>query len=766
MRRNINERVEKLFKDKGYQKKYKYYYTLTFLIPILVILLTNTLNQETVKQQVIQSNEKILMQFFRAVDGNMKVMVEDTLSIVLEKDLAEYAELSASQAIVEYPKKVAIIDRLADYCENGNYQDVFVWFPRNDRILSGANPLSSSSVLQKYNDTYYTQFPRMQEILINLEVIDAARPVFWTTVGDNGERLFGVSLRRFRTDSNFPNYTVTLIVDKAFLDSYVSEGILSQQENAMLFNKDGELLFSYQKEELSNLPEQYRNAGVYETKENGTEMTLLVRESEYMDGYYVMSLPHQDFYQPLTKIRLVSIIGIVLSVVVGVFVVYRMSRNTYMPLALLLTQLQRNVDQQFDPKQQNEFEFLAQYLREQEKKQNARNLQKQKLFEVKKRESLLLASLEGLEIDGSDQSFWDQQMSMSKYLYGGILQVSSCGELGWKMISFVVSNVFMEILGEHYQCDILSVSPARYVIILGSESMEPEEHQILLLQKGMAFLKDKMGIVSIFGMAEGCRDSYGLRKMYRQAQYALEYKFLFSQNNVIKYRDICGRHMESGYFESNVLFHKINDFLQKEDLQKPMVNDFVRYLLKQYRIDTDSAIERVDHFRFEMLNILNRIWAGKDLESFKRQSYVEILMEADNLDQYQERLTQILHEVGTDMKENSRRKTLVTRIKRYVDDCYSNPNLNVMMIGDVFGMQGAYLSQIFRDEYGMLLPNYISYVRVMHAKKLLKESDITVVDISKETGFFSSAVFIKTFKKLVGVTPGKYRETHTSEDKF
>ena len=53
----------------------------------------------------------------------------------------------------------------------------------------------------------------------------------------------------------------------------------------MLFNKDGELLFSYQKEELNRLPEQYRSSGIYEIWENGRALTLLVHESEWNQAF-------------------------------------------------------------------------------------------------------------------------------------------------------------------------------------------------------------------------------------------------------------------------------------------------------------------------------------------------------------------------------------------------------------------------------------------------------------------------------------------------
>ena len=59
VRNNLSTRIKKVLEDKSYRKKYRYYYALTFLIPIMVILLANILSQNIVKAQVIQSNERL-----------------------------------------------------------------------------------------------------------------------------------------------------------------------------------------------------------------------------------------------------------------------------------------------------------------------------------------------------------------------------------------------------------------------------------------------------------------------------------------------------------------------------------------------------------------------------------------------------------------------------------------------------------------------------------------------------------------------------------
>jgi len=120
-------------------------------------------------------------------------------------------------------------------------------------------------------------------------------------------------------------------------------------------------------------------------------------------------------------------------------------------------------------------------------------------------------------------------------------------------------------------------------------------------------------------------------------------------------------------------------------------------------------------------------------------------------------LVGILCEIGQNMQENMHKRNLAIKVKKYVEEHYTDSGLSVAAIGEAFGMQPAYLSKIFRNEYDMLLVNYISFYRIECAKDLLGGSNLTVYEIAEATGFLSGSVFIKTFKKLVGITPGKYR---------
>ncbi|MBD5472564.1 MAG: AraC family transcriptional regulator [Lachnospiraceae bacterium] len=46
----------------------------------------------------------------------------------------------------------------------------------------------------------------------------------------------------------------------------------------------------------------------------------------------------------------------------------------------------------------------------------------------------------------------------------------------------------------------------------------------------------------------------------------------------------------------------------------------------------------------------------------------------------------------------------------------------------------------------------------INAKHLLKTTDLSIEDISHQTGFSDSVYFIRVFKKIEGITPSRFRK--------
>lgn len=73
-------------------------------------------------------------------------------------------------------------------------------------------------------------------------------------------------------------------------------------------------------------------------------------------------------------------------------------------------------------------------------------------------------------------------------------------------------------------------------------------------------------------------------------------------------------------------------------------------------------------------------------------------------------------------------------------------------------MNKTYLSTYFKEVMHIGIFEYIEQIRINYACTLLKASQLSVTEISFETGFNSVSYFNRMFKRIVGVSPKEYRK--------
>lgn len=111
--------------------------------------------------------------------------------------------------------------------------------------------------------------------------------------------------------------------------------------------------------------------------------------------------------------------------------------------------------------------------------------------------------------------------------------------------------------------------------------------------------------------------------------------------------------------------------------------------------------------------------------------------------------------------ENSNRtgikKQSLENIKEYLEEHYKE-KISLDHLADQFYINKYYLSRIFKEQFGTTILSYLDQVRITHAKQLLRFSDLTVEQVGREVGIDESAYFNRVFRKVEGISPGKYRK--------
>jgi AraC-like DNA-binding protein len=80
-------------------------------------------------------------------------------------------------------------------------------------------------------------------------------------------------------------------------------------------------------------------------------------------------------------------------------------------------------------------------------------------------------------------------------------------------------------------------------------------------------------------------------------------------------------------------------------------------------------------------------------------------------------------------------------------------------VAEAANISPSYFSKVFKEEMKCNFNVYLNKYRVEVAKKLLLDLSIPLVNVALFTGFEDQSYFSKVFKKVTGLTPGKYRES-------
>ncbi|NLX77285.1 MAG: AraC family transcriptional regulator [Clostridiaceae bacterium] len=99
----------------------------------------------------------------------------------------------------------------------------------------------------------------------------------------------------------------------------------------------------------------------------------------------------------------------------------------------------------------------------------------------------------------------------------------------------------------------------------------------------------------------------------------------------------------------------------------------------------------------------------------------------------------------------------MSQVALYLMENYMK-KLTLKQVADEFFITASHLSRTFRKTTGFTIIEYLNSVRIKEARKLLKETGKSVMEIAELTGFESQTHFGRVFRQMTGVSPLQYRK--------
>lgn len=198
---------------------------------------------------------------------------------------------------------------------------------------------------------------------------------------------------------------------------------------------------------------------------------------------------------------------------------------------------------------------------------------------------------------------------------------------------------------------------------------------------------------------------------------------------------------------SSIVFHpdfiasKNADIIQTTQLAPFLGNNFVTSYVIYY---TDRKCELVQQLLRELMQCYNTPQPYRELliKGFLYQILFHLLLKEEKYN---------VKSVSDYLNEDRKKKILT-----YIENNYQNP-VTLSELADSVSLSKEQFCRFFKGAFRSTPMHYLSQYRIKRSISLLRETNLSIIDIAIDVGFDSSNYFAISFKKTTGMTPSQFR---------
>ncbi|CAG9620947.1 helix-turn-helix domain-containing protein [Sutcliffiella rhizosphaerae] len=518
---------------------------------------------------------------------------------------------------------------------------------------------------------------------------------------------------------------------------------------------------------LNQLKSTEEKTGQFNVDINGTVYKITYRKSNYNNWTYVSLISVSNLNQQSSSIGWFTLI--ICSVFLFFSLIFSLigSRRIYKPIHRLQEMVSKGMTSKTGSEHKSEFELIEDrihYMLDQnvqlESKLQGQVTQLKQFFTVK----LLQGKVSEHEIQSKMLSYgYNQEW---KRLCVLTVQIDSLEESMFNvkeedLLLFAINTMVEDFIPSEVRLTPI-VKNHTQVTIIQSNHQTDEEYTLYLnniAQEIQTKVKEELNLPISIGISLPYEKLINTGAAYKEGVEALKYRIKFDQESIIFFENLERGTAFHTYFPKqieNAVFDAIK-VCDKEKVDEEL-NKLLRVILEknlnhtQYRISIvrflNNLLELMQtlgidvlelEYKMSMFDQLYELKTLKEIENWFKDIIIYPLInnvEERTNSQYKNLSDKIIHIVQQEFDSDITLESIATRL-------HYNPN---------------YLSSIFRKETNMSFSEYLSLYRLTTAKQWLEETDMSVREISEKLKYTNSQNFIRSFKKIEGTTPGKYRD--------
>ncbi len=740
--------------------KYIVSYLLVFLVPFLIMsTLIYYHSVASLRQEIEQSNINKLEQVENLTNERMKELSTLAARISYDPRLKPYMVRHG------YYSGEAI-EELKKYKANSSIiEELFVYYHDDEKLYSTNGSYSIDALMKnKYQFGEWNKEDFVNDLHTEIPFIKQVNNV--VIKNDNFEVYENMIAYLFPIAPNnpMPYGTVMYFIKESTMTDLIKNILGESEGNVYIINENNQILASVINDETINAKQldslSINHHGVDTVQLNGRNYSLVSVNSELSGWKFITLMDTDQFFKRLDNTTILIFAILIVLLIIGFVLAVLLGKNQYKPIQSLFEITNRNGRKAINLEGANELETIHktithvfedhQILNETMYLQQpfARDQFLVKLLKGDFNEAKdINALLHSLKIHMKDGHFFVAIVYFDK---GTFLEENI--EEREKVFN-TLSNISLENALAH-GIDLFYHDAIALIVSVDKEEQGANKQQQILVPQIQQYIKKNCFLNPTIGVGGLYHEKERINRSYIEALTTLEYKFAKPQGSIIYFEEIIIQPEQSLGYPKEEQMKLVQSLKQGDQIvaAETLRNMFTNLAEK------DLSIQVLKCICFDIINTIvkttSEIGMSKYIQDFNS------IIDFHSIEQLHKKLEVLVLSICREVenKKESHNDKLKNEMLEYIRENYNQYELSLESIAINFQLSVSYVSRFIKGQTGVTFSQYLQDLRMEDVKRQLKETEKPIKEIVVQVGYLDVANFTRKFKKLVGVTPGQYRD--------
>lgn len=344
-------------------------------------------------------------------------------------------------------------------------------------------------------------------------------------------------------------------------------------------------------------------------------------------------------------------------------------------------------------------------------------------------------------------------------IFGGDAHVD---QEGFRYVRFLTRNVVEEMVGKDNICHVLTVQGDSVGLINLLQNAEEGLRSVeAALQRASELFEKHYDTVVTFTVSRVYQGYDALPLAYREICELSQYRIMAGDESRVLVYDMQTEHnLPKSRVEHFDFEHALGGYIRSGDYEAARA--LVHRMLDAEFNHTRPTVQVYMIRAYGIINDILHVFDSLE-EEFSPEFLVELqagprIVGANSLQEISREVDAIFDAIIQRQQLEETEPIWLQKAVDYMDENFTDPNLNVSNVADAVGINPVYLSRMLKKYRNIRPLEYIHEKRIAKAKNLLGQGH-TVKDTLTKVGYSSALTMNRAFKKFENTTPGAfYRE--------